>query len=89
MTLIKHLDAAGLFTDHIASGAYEAGKLTVVSPDPGGIKRAERLRKRLVARLGRPIGMAFVEKYRALGVVTGEAIRRIHIGGSIVELLEQ
>ncbi len=45
-----------------------------MSPDPGEIKRAERLRKRVVARLGRPIGMAFVEKYRALGVVTGEAL---------------
>ena len=68
-----HLEATHLFADHLVQCAYE-GKVTVVSPDPGGIKRAERLRKRLAARLERPIGMAFLEKYRALGVVTGEAL---------------
>lgn len=68
-----HLDAAGLFTDFLMRTVHDQ-KVVVVSPDPGGIKRAERLRKRLVARLRRPVGMAFVEKYRALGVVTGEAL---------------
>jgi ribose-phosphate pyrophosphokinase len=68
-----HLDAGGLFADFLMRTVHDE-KVAVVSPDPGGIKRAERLRKRLAARLRRPVGMAFVEKYRALGVVTGEAL---------------
>jgi ribose-phosphate pyrophosphokinase len=68
-----HLDATGLFADFLMRTVRDQ-KVAVVSPDPGGIKRAERLRIRLVARLRRPVGMAFVEKYRARGVVSGEAL---------------
>jgi len=48
--------------------------LAVVSPDAGGIKRAEAVRERLSAVLKRPITAAFAEKYRRGGVLTGDAL---------------
>ncbi len=49
-------------------------KAVVASPDVGGIKRAQRMRDALANRLGRDVGFAFVEKRRALGIVSGEAL---------------
>jgi ribose-phosphate pyrophosphokinase len=46
--------------------------LCVVSPDAGGVKRAEQLRETLEATLGRPVGKAFADKHRSAGVVTGD-----------------
>jgi ribose-phosphate pyrophosphokinase len=68
-----HLEATRLFAEFVL-GAGDGDKLVVVSPDPGGIKRADRLRKRVAERLGRTVGMAFIEKYRSQGVVSGEAL---------------
>jgi ribose-phosphate pyrophosphokinase len=69
----EHLEAAPLFVAHLVPllGAAEA---VVVSPDAGGIKRAEAFRVLLAAALGRPVGAAFAEKYRSGGVVSGEAL---------------
>jgi ribose-phosphate pyrophosphokinase len=67
----EHLDASALFANEIIRLAGN-DELTVVSPDLGGGKRAEQVRDRLEALLGRPVGMAFMEKRRSLGVVTGE-----------------
>jgi len=46
----------------------------VVSPDAGGIKRAEQFRSRLAAALDRPEAAAFAEKYRSSGVLSGQAL---------------
>ncbi len=51
---------------------YAGEKLCVVSPDPGGVKRAELFREALEAALGRPIGKGFADKHRSAGVVSGE-----------------
>jgi ribose-phosphate pyrophosphokinase len=69
----EHLEARALYARHFASllGSEDP---VVVSPDVGGAKRAERLRANLAAALGRPVGNAFVEKYRSGGVVSGEAV---------------
>jgi len=67
----EHLEAAPRFVEEIAPGLADL-PVTVVSPDAGGIKRAEAFRQRLEAALGRPVGAAFVEKYRSSGVVSGE-----------------
>lgn len=48
--------------------------LTVVSPDPGGAKRAELFRQVLVDRLSHDPPLAFVEKHRSGGVVSGGAV---------------
>lgn len=68
-----HLEATGLFAAHFARlvGGRAAA---VVSPDAGGIKRAESFRLRLEKVLGRPVAAAFAEKHRSEGVVSGELI---------------
>jgi len=43
----------------------------VVSPDAGGVKRADRFRDALGYLVKAPVGMAFVEKYRSEGRVSG------------------
>jgi ribose-phosphate pyrophosphokinase len=68
-----HLEARPLFVRHFAPllGAQE---VAVVSPDTGGAKRAEALRTSLARALQHPPTSAFVEKYRARGVVSGEML---------------
>jgi ribose-phosphate pyrophosphokinase len=46
----------------------------VVSPDAGGVKRADRFREVLGRRLGRELHGAFLEKRRSGGVVSGDAV---------------
>ena len=52
--------------------ALKDEKFSVVSPDPGGAKRAELFREALEAALGRPVGKAFADKHRSAGVVSGD-----------------
>lgn len=68
-----HLEARGLFAEWIAARVGDE-ELVVVSPDVGGVKRAEALRQTLENKLHRPIGSAFLEKYRSAGVVSGQAV---------------
>ena len=70
---IDHLEAKGLFVDHFAP-VVGPEEVVVVSPDVGGVKRAEQFRQALCHRLGRDAGSAFLEKYRSAGVVSGEAV---------------
>ncbi|MFN3220104.1 MAG: ribose-phosphate diphosphokinase [Acidimicrobiales bacterium] len=65
-----HLEATSLFVEH---GALLAGSrpVTVVAPDIGGVKRAARFQEQLAAALGRPVELAFTEKYRSRGRLTG------------------
>lgn len=65
-----HLEAIGLFTDHLKP-LLGAGDVAVVSPDIGGAKRAAQLRTALVRAIGREPSSAFVDKQRAGGVVSG------------------
>jgi ribose-phosphate pyrophosphokinase len=46
--------------------------LCVVSPDPGGVKRAELFREALEAAVGKPVGKGFADKHRSAGIVTGD-----------------
>lgn len=69
----EHLEGASLFVRYFAP-QLQNDEVVVVSPDAGGIKRAERFRQHLSARLGRNIGAAFAEKHRSLGVVTGDLL---------------
>lgn len=69
----EHLEARGLFVEHFLSHAG-SGDLVVVSPDEGGIKRAEAFRRAFARRLGRPVESGFMEKRRSGGVVSGERI---------------
>lgn len=69
----EHLEAGGLFVAWFAA-RLQAEPIVVVSPDAGGVKRAEAFRQALSLTLGRPIGAAFMEKRRSEGVVSGEAV---------------
>jgi ribose-phosphate pyrophosphokinase len=66
------LTAAPLFVDYAKRLADAGGKLSVISPDPGGVKRAELLREALETAIGRPVGKGFAEKHRSGGVVSGD-----------------
>jgi len=65
------LTATPLFADYINAN-FANEELSVVSPDAGGMKRAEMLREVLEAALGRPVGKGLAEKHRSAGVVSGE-----------------
>jgi ribose-phosphate pyrophosphokinase len=68
-----HLEAKKLFIDYFVPLVRQED-VVVVSPDVGGIKRAEDFRQTLSTVLGRTIPSAFMEKYRSAGVVSGEAV---------------
>jgi ribose-phosphate pyrophosphokinase len=63
---VDHLTAIPTMADHVAT-RFGAGDLVVVSPDVGGIPRAQLFHEVLEERLGRPVKMAFVEKRRKSG----------------------
>jgi ribose-phosphate pyrophosphokinase len=69
----ENLEARKLFVAHFAAGLGDE-QVVVVSPDAGGVKRADHFRTSLADALGRPVGAAFAEKHRAGGVVRGEAL---------------
>ena len=64
------LTGTPLFVDYVKT-AFANDKLAVISPDAGGIKRAELLREALEAALLRPVGKGLAEKHRSAGVVSG------------------
>lgn len=69
----EHLEARPMLADHFASLAKEP-RVVVVSPDVGGVKRAEQFRQTLSRRFSSELGSAFMEKHRSAGQVTGEAV---------------
>ncbi|WP_310446104.1 ribose-phosphate diphosphokinase [Thiobacillus sp.] len=69
----EHLEARGLFVAWFAARLRDEA-IVVMSPDIGGIKRAEVFRDSLARTLGRPVAVAFMEKRRSGGVVSGEAV---------------
>lgn len=64
------LEARHLLSVAVADALGEA-PATVFSPDAGGVKRAERFRQPLEARLQRPVTNGFMEKHRSGGQVSG------------------
>jgi len=68
-----HLEAAPLFIDYFAT-LLATDEVTVLSPDVGGVKRAESFRLALMRRLARNVAGGFMEKYRALGAVSGATL---------------
>jgi len=67
----EHLEAAPLFVRELMPVVGDE-PLTVVSPDSGGIKRADEFRRRLCAATGRTVAFGFAEKHRSGGVVSGD-----------------
>jgi len=70
----EHLQTTGLFVEHFATVLKGEKRIAVVSPDAGGVKRAERLRQALARALGLDVPLAFMEKARAKGVLSAGRI---------------
>ncbi|WP_133129726.1 ribose-phosphate diphosphokinase [Legionella yabuuchiae] len=69
-----HLEAKVLFAPVIANLVKE-DSIAIVSPDVGGLKRAEKFRELLSELLQKDVASAFLEKKRSGGkVTTGDAI---------------
>jgi ribose-phosphate pyrophosphokinase len=69
----EHLEAKRLFVDYFTPRFGDAA-VVVVSPDVGGVKRAEAFRGALARALGREVPLAVMEKQRSAGVVSGETL---------------
>jgi ribose-phosphate pyrophosphokinase len=69
----EHLDAGHLFVRHFQP-ILQGSDVVVVSPDAGGVKRANLFRTSLAAALDAPVGSAFCEKYRKGDVLSGELL---------------
>ena len=65
-----HLEANPLFVDYFAAVLPPDASITVVSPDVGGMKRAEQFRQALGRRLQKDLPIAFMQKARAKGVLS-------------------
>jgi len=68
--LTEHLEARWLLAQAVTRRLL-GETFVVVSPDVGGVKRADRFREGLESVMGAPIGTAFVEKYRSEGRIRG------------------
>jgi len=62
--------------------------VAVASPDVGGVKRAQLWREALEKALQRPVGQAFVDKRRALGVVSSGEIVTGDVAGATVLVVD-
>jgi ribose-phosphate pyrophosphokinase len=70
----EHVPSARLFADHFST-RLDLGSTAVVSPDPGGIKRADLFRQALEAASEHcTVPMAFLEKRRSGGIVSGDTL---------------
>jgi ribose-phosphate pyrophosphokinase len=69
----EHLEARMLFVDHFAPLVRDVEAI-VLSPDEGGVKRANAFRHALGLALGRELPSGFMEKHRSRGVVSGEGL---------------
>jgi ribose-phosphate pyrophosphokinase len=70
---VDHLSALPMMADHVAARFHDAD-LVVASPDVGGIKRVQLFKELLEQKLGRAVELAFIEKRRTGGVVSGGAV---------------
>jgi ribose-phosphate pyrophosphokinase len=80
----EHLESRRLFVDHFDELLRDRERVAVVSPDLGGTKRAGAFRDFLQHRLGREVASGFMEKTRALGVMTAGRLVGDVEGSSVV-----
>jgi ribose-phosphate pyrophosphokinase len=81
-----HLQAGEVFAERALVLAGD-GPAAVVSPDPGGVKRAQLFRELLEARSGRRFGAGYMEKRRSGGVVSGSLLAG-EVAGATVFLID-
>ena len=69
----EHLEAKNVFADYFLDELGEKN-LAVMSPDAGGVKRADAFREVLEERLETEVPLIFMEKKRSMGEVSGSAV---------------
>lgn len=67
------LDPHEAFAHHLKERIADK-PIAVLSPDPGGVKRAQLFRETIERVLSRPVDLAYVEKRRSAGVVSGDLL---------------
>jgi ribose-phosphate pyrophosphokinase len=82
-----HLEARPVFVSHLLP-LLHGRQIAVVSPDAGGIKRAESLRASLADALGAEASLAFLEKRRSGGVVGGQEVVVGSIEGRTIVIVD-
>lgn len=82
----EHLEARPLFVRHFLPLLGDA-PVVVVSPDAGGMKRADALRLSLARALGRDVGIAMLEKRRSEGAVSGAEVFG-HVAGATAIIVD-
>lgn len=70
----EHLEAQKLLVSYFQSRLSTSEGIVVMSPDIGGVKRAERFRDRLAKAMNREVGFVFMQKVRSEGIVSGETV---------------
>ena len=68
-----HLQATELFADYFVRH-HKSDALTVLSPDSGGVKRADHFRKMLQLKMNTEIPLGMSEKFRSKDVVSGQTL---------------
>jgi ribose-phosphate pyrophosphokinase len=81
----EHLEAKRVFARYF-TGQMPEETFAVMSPDAGGVKRAEAFRQVLQEQTGQDISLVFMEKMRSKGVISGEAVVGQVEGKSIIIL---
>lgn len=81
-----HLEARHLFAEPVAA-AVGPDEVVVLSPDVGGVKRADRFRDTLARELGRSVANGFMEKRRSAGVVSGDRLVG-EVAGRVVVIVD-
>ena len=66
----EHLEARNIFVDYF-SKLSDQEKITVMSPDTGGAKRAEAFRSALAKTRSEEVPFALMLKHRSKGIVSG------------------
>jgi ribose-phosphate pyrophosphokinase len=79
-----HLEAAPLLARHFAALAGSSARLAVLAPDAGAVKRARTFASALGGESGQPVELAFLEKSRSEGQVTGHRFAGEVAGAAVI-----
>ncbi len=79
-----HLEAAAPLARHFAVAARAAERCVVLAPDAGAVKRARRFAAELEAASAAPVDLAFVEKSRSEGVISGDGFAGEVDGATVI-----
>jgi ribose-phosphate pyrophosphokinase len=80
----EHIEAAPLLIDHFDRTIAPGRPFVVLSPDAGGVKRARAFADLAAATTGRSSELAFMEKQRSEGRVTGSAFAGDVRGAAVI-----